>query len=123
MARVGPEDHQEAIDHDDGEAHQQNELLMIGPADEMHDKAALQTIAHNEEQRRQGRHGEEGVDLQGGEENEGAIHANDGEFAMGEIHHAHHAENHRQAQRHQAIDEPRQHALNEHFKNEGQRHS
>ena len=84
------------------------EVEMLRPMDErLHDEA-LQRPADHEEQSRHRNRGEDRIDMQRSEEHEGRIHRQHGEFAVGEIDDAHDAEDHRQPERHQPVDEPSQ---------------
>ena len=115
MPRIRPEDHQEAIDHDDGKPDQQDELLVVRPRDEGRDHHALQGIADDEEQQRHRHQRQDRRQAEKMKQDPRDIHGEHGEFAMGEIHHAHHAEDDREPERHQAIDQACQHALDQHF--------
>src|SRR5262249_38704728 len=56
------------------------------------------------------------------EQHERRIHGEDGELAMGEIDDAHHAENHREAERHEAVDQAGEDALDDDIQGD-RRHS
>jgi hypothetical protein len=88
---------------------------MLGAADEAVDQRKLQPIAGAKENDRDRRHGDQRIDAEQREQQERRIHGGDRELAMREVHHAHDAEDHREPERHQPIDEPGQHALDHHF--------
>ena len=111
--RVGPENHQQSVDDDDGQPDQQNELLIVRTADEGIDQRRLQHEAHGKERGRNRRDGNQRVEPIEFEQEKGRIHRDHRELAMREVHHPDDAENHRQPERHQPVDEPGQNALDD----------
>ena len=94
------------------DADQQDELLMLGPADERVDQHGSAARSRRRRTRPAiGTSASSGSSLKRREQHVGRIHGDHGELAMGEIDDPHHAEDHRQAERHQPVDEPGQHAL------------
>ena len=112
-ARIGTGDGERRIDQQDGDGEQQQELLMLGPSDEGRDQAALQGIAHGEEE--EGDHGqaEQGRDLEVLEAHPGEVHADHHHLAVREVDDAHDAEDHRQAERHQPVDHAGEQAVDD----------
>src|SRR5690606_23397261 len=64
-ARIGAEDHQQRIDHDDGHGGEQDELAVFRAVDEGIDQDRLHDIAEREEDYRDRHHGHQGVDVPG----------------------------------------------------------
>ena len=108
IARVGAEGHQHRVHENDGDGDEQHELRMLGSGDEGIDQARLQRVAEDEERGGDRQHGDEGIELERGEERGRRVHGDGHHLAVREVHHAHHAEDHREAERHQAIHQPRQ---------------
>ena len=108
--RVRPEQDQQHVDHDDRDRDQQQELAVLGPRDEGIDHAVLQRIAEGEQHRGDRHQHHQRIEMEGGEQRHRDIHRDRHHLAVGEIDDAHHAEDHRQAERHQAVDQAGQHA-------------
>ncbi len=123
MARIRPEDHQQRVDENDRETDEQDELIVLRPPDERLHDDPLQGPADDEEQRRDRNGREDRIEMQRGEQDEGRVHRQHGELAMGEIDDAHDPEDDGKPERHQAVDEAGQHALDEDFEVEGKGHS
>lgn len=122
MTRLRPEDQQEPVGDRHRQPHQQDELLVLRPRDERLHHCSLQAVADDEEGDRDRQAGDDGVEFEQAEENESRVHRQHGEFAMREIHDAHDPENDRQAERHQAVDEACEHALDQDFDGERKGH-
>ena len=83
---------------------------MLGPRDERIDEARLQQVAEDEECRGDRQHGDERVEPERGEQDGRRVHRDGHHLAVREVDHPHHAEDHRQAERHQAVHQARQDA-------------
>ena len=94
--RVRPEAHQLQVEDDHRHRDQQDELLVLGAADEAVDDRALQRVADREKDRRDRQRGDDRVDPQGREGEIGHVHREHRELAMGEIHDMDDTEDHRQ---------------------------
>ena len=82
---------------------------MLGPGDEEIDQAALQYIAENEQHRRDRNEQDQRIEMEAGAEHDRQEHGDCHHLAMREIHDAHDAEDDRQPERHQAVDQAGQH--------------
>jgi hypothetical protein len=67
-------------------------------------------------------HGEERIELQRREQHRGRVHGDGHHFAVREIHHSHHAEDHRQPERHQPVHQARQNAGDDDVRDEFRSH-
>ena len=96
---------------------QQDELLVLRPCHERLHDSALQQVADDEEgQAAMGIAATIGSSLnRPNNTNAAYIHGEHGELAVREIDDAHHAEDDRQAERHQPVHEAGQHALDQDF--------
>jgi hypothetical protein len=102
---VGAEDHQECVDHDQRDRHQQHELRVLGSSDERINEGALERVAEGEERGRHRHDCKERIEPERGEQHHRSVHGDGHHLAVGEVHHPHDAENDRQPERHQAVDE------------------
>ena len=114
VAGVGPEHDELGVDEDDRHRHQQHELAVLGPVDERIDDAGLQEVAEREQGGGRRHQHDERVEPQRGEGDDGRIHGERHHLAVGEVDHAHDAEDDGQAERHQAVDEAREQAVDGH---------
>ena len=108
--RVGAEDDEQAVHQDQRHRHQQHELAVLGPVDERIDQPALHDVAEREQHGRDRHHHRQRVEAVVREQHHREVHGDGHHLAVGEIDHAHDAEDDRQAERHQPVDEAGQQA-------------
>ncbi len=84
---------------------------MLRTIDEGLDQAPLQAVAQAEEEDGNQRQAERGGICRTSKARPGEVHADDHHLAVGEVDDAHDAEDHRQAERHQAVDHAGQQSL------------
>ena len=108
--RVGAEHDQQPVDQDQGDRHQQHELAVLGPVDEGIDQPALHDVAEREQHRGDRHHHRQRVEAIVREQRHRQVHGNGHHLAVGEVDHAHHAEDDRQPERHQPVHEAGQQA-------------
>ena len=121
-AGVRTEDDQEHVDDDDRQRHQQQELAVLRPGDEGIDQSRLQRVAEHEQHRGDRHHHDQRIEVKCGKQHDREIHRDRHHLAMGEIDDAHHAENDREPERHQAIDQAGQNSADGNVQIDVERH-
>ena len=84
----------------------------LGPHREAHDQQ-IDHRAEHEQRRGDQRRRQQRIDREEREQEEGRVHRDHQELAMGEVHDVHQAEDQRQADRDQAVEQPHQQAARE----------
>ena len=99
--------------HDDREAEGREDLHHAGIGLRAHRKAHDQQIDHraeHEQRRRDQRRRQQGIDREEREQEERRVHRDHQEFAMGEVHDVHQAEDQREADGDEPVEQPHQQA-------------
>ena len=109
-ASVRAEHDQQAIGQNNRDSDQQYELTVFRPADERIDQPTLHGIAEYEQNAGDRQHHQQGIKAEAGEQDHSEIHRDGRHLTVGKIDHADHAENHGEAERHQAVDKAGQDA-------------
>ena len=102
-ARIRAEDNEQYIGDNDRQRHQQQELRMLRAGDEGIDQSKLQHIAEREHHGGDWNEQKQRIKMEAGAEHYRDEHGDGHHLAVGEIDHAHHAEDDRQAERHQPV--------------------
>ena len=83
---------------------------MFRARDEGMNYKRLERITENKKCRGHRQHGDERIDVQCEKQNDAGIHGERHHFAVGEVHQAGHAEDHREAERHEPVNDAGQNA-------------
>ena len=101
---LGTEGHQRGVLEHERDAQHQENLHLVRRVDDAIDELALDDEAGDEQDRGGTHESDVRIDAEPGGAEPGQVHRPHHEVAVGEVHDAHHAEDQREADRHQAVD-------------------